>query len=140
MKYAILIAFLLFLSIASASHAVEVTNYSMIFNINNDFSVDETIRISFSENVSASNLSYSFKGEATNIEMLGNNENLNFIIARDKDSIIMKPIENRSINNILIKFRTNNLIFKLGEKNLFFSQLSTESAKSLIATVTLPEG
>src|SRR3989338_6999570 len=95
MKYAILIAFLLFLSIASASHAVEVTNYSMIFNINNDFSVDETIRISFSENVSASNLSYSFKGEATNIEMLGNNENLNFIIARDKDSIIMKPIENR---------------------------------------------
>ncbi|MBI4895036.1 MAG: hypothetical protein HY831_00950 [Candidatus Aenigmarchaeota archaeon] len=140
MKRLLVVLFVL-AAISSIVTAVDISEYKINFDIGNDFYVTETIDATFKENVLASNLTYYFNGDIENIVVNGDENKLNFNTEKFDSSTKISPIDSTFIKTISIKFKTKNLIFQLGEKSLFFTEVSTEqNTERMLITLAIPEG
>src|SRR3989338_7300125 len=140
MKIKLIIIMLLIIALSGAAGATPISSYSIKFDISNELSVTEYIDIQFKERVIASNLSYSFEGELSDVYIYSNSEKINFIISRENGINVIKPVDNIFIDNLSIQFKTNNIVYELNGKKLFFTQLTASQPEILYINVMLPEG
>jgi len=127
------ICFLLILIFLSTGiYCENIKDYSINFDMQNDFSVIENITIKFDSPVNKE-LNYMFSGY--DISVSDENGKLDYIF--DENIIKIFP---RNSTELIISFHSNDLVYK-NEFLLFFTQFSTEfSIEKLNIEVKLPEG
>lgn len=140
MKKLFVVLFIL-AAISSAALAADISEYKINFDVGSDLYITESIDVTFKENILASNLTYYFSGDIENVVVNGNGEKLNFNTQKYDSSTKINPVDSKFIKTVSIKFRTKNLVFQLGEKSLFFTEISTEqNTEKMLVSLAIPEG
>lgn len=136
-KFIILFILLLFLQ---PVYSADIQLYSLSFKIQQDLTVEEELKIIFSEPLNQTTLNYLIVGEFSDLKINNTLSILNYYIENVDGKYNIKFFIPNGTQQIYISFKPENIVSSNNGINEFFTSLQPPPAKRIHIDVWLPEG
>lgn len=135
-----LITVLVFFLFISPVAALDISTYSVEYDIQSNGQVEESVTIVFSEPLDQPTQNSLSLGEVSSIQVLADGQLLETDVMKEGNDVQVVFETPASTSTLLITFTAHTLVFQSTEVSQFFTDLSPPSSESMSVQVILPRG
>jgi len=120
--------------------ALEISDYSMSFDVKQDGTVHEEISMAFSEKLTSSELNYVVLGDISDLKVTDGERNIDYTLEKVGSEHSVKFVVPEGTENLEISFIAKDLVFSKDNVYSFSTSLEPPESDSIIIRAFLPKG
>ncbi len=136
----VLLGLFLALFLFPVAHALQIQDYSIVFDIQSDTSVREYINITFEGPLNQSTLNYIIVGDFLDLRIKSGEENIDYVLEKSGNEHNVRFVVPKGTQILQINFIAKDLVFAKENIYSLFASLQPPSSHNVNVIAFLPKG